>query len=110
MNSFDARQLRVGCQTYTWEMLGDAWRGGPDDLIAAAEAVDRFAAESTAAGVAIYDVALLRLRAVVARACGNENEYREYVDRYRAMAREFDFDGHIAMAESMLAQGSDSLH
>ena len=85
-------------------------RGGPDDLIAAAEAVDRFAAESNAAGVAIYDVALLRLRAVVARACGNENEYREYVDRYRAMAREFDFDGHIAMAESMLAQGSDSLH
>jgi sugar phosphate isomerase/epimerase len=27
--------LKFGCQTFTWEMLGDAWRGGPDDLIAA---------------------------------------------------------------------------
>ena len=27
--------LKVGCQTFTWEMLGDAWRGGPDDLVAA---------------------------------------------------------------------------
>jgi inosose dehydratase len=27
--------LRIGCQTFTWEMLGDAWNGGPDDLLAA---------------------------------------------------------------------------
>jgi sugar phosphate isomerase/epimerase len=27
--------LRFGCQTYTWEMLGAAWTGRPDDLIAA---------------------------------------------------------------------------
>jgi len=27
--------LRFGCQTYTWEMLGSAWQGGPDDLLAA---------------------------------------------------------------------------
>jgi sugar phosphate isomerase/epimerase len=27
--------LKFGCQTFTWEMLGDAWRGGPDDLVAA---------------------------------------------------------------------------
>ncbi len=27
------RDVRVGCQTFTWEMLGDAWRGGPDDLL-----------------------------------------------------------------------------
>lgn len=26
-------QLHVGCQTFTWEMLGDAWTGGPDDLL-----------------------------------------------------------------------------
>ena len=25
--------LKVGCQTYTWEMLGDAWRGSVDDLL-----------------------------------------------------------------------------
>ena len=27
--------LKFGCQTFTWEMLGDAWNGGPDDLVAA---------------------------------------------------------------------------
>ena len=27
--------LKVGCQTFTWEMLGDTWRGTADDLLAA---------------------------------------------------------------------------
>ena len=27
--------LKVGCQTFTWEMLGDAWRGTVDDLLKA---------------------------------------------------------------------------
>ncbi len=27
--------LQIGCQTYTWEMLGDGWSGTPDDLVAA---------------------------------------------------------------------------
>ena len=27
--------LRLGCQTFTWEMLGAAWKGGPDDLVSA---------------------------------------------------------------------------
>jgi inosose dehydratase len=25
--------LKVGCQTYTWEMLGDAWTGSVDDIL-----------------------------------------------------------------------------
>ena len=49
----------------------------------------------------IYEIALLRLRALLARACGDELEYRQYVDRYRAMANEIDFEGHIAMAAAM---------
>ena len=28
-------QIRFGCQTFTWEMLGPAWAGGPDDLVTA---------------------------------------------------------------------------
>jgi inosose dehydratase len=24
---------RIGCQTYSWEMLGPAWRGSPDDIM-----------------------------------------------------------------------------
>jgi sugar phosphate isomerase/epimerase len=27
--------LKLGCQTFTWEMLGPKWTGGPDDLIKA---------------------------------------------------------------------------
>ena len=36
MNSFKGKstRLRVGCQTYTWEMLGDRWTGSADDLLA----------------------------------------------------------------------------
>lgn len=30
-----APMLKVGCQTYTWEMLGPRWRGDADDLLAA---------------------------------------------------------------------------
>jgi sugar phosphate isomerase/epimerase len=28
-------ELRLGCQTFTWEMLGGRWKGGPDDLVCA---------------------------------------------------------------------------
>ncbi|MCF3642055.1 sugar phosphate isomerase/epimerase [Rhizobium sp. TRM95111] len=26
-------ELKIGCQTFTWEMLGERWNGGPDDLV-----------------------------------------------------------------------------
>jgi len=26
-------KIRIGCQTYTWEMLGDAWKGSVDDML-----------------------------------------------------------------------------
>ena len=29
------RDLHIGCQTFTWEMLGDAWKGSADDLLEA---------------------------------------------------------------------------
>lgn len=29
------REIKVACQTFTWEMLGEHWKGGPDDLLAA---------------------------------------------------------------------------
>jgi hypothetical protein len=46
----------------------------------------------------------LRLRALLARACGDEAEYRRYRDRYRAMAYDIDFEGHIATAEAMMSE------
>lgn len=31
-------ELHIGCQTFTWEMLGKNWTGGPDDLVGAISA------------------------------------------------------------------------
>jgi sugar phosphate isomerase/epimerase len=31
----NASPVKFGCQTYTWEMLGAAWTGSPDDLVTA---------------------------------------------------------------------------
>ena len=27
--------FKIGCQTFTWEMLGNDWTGTPDDLVTA---------------------------------------------------------------------------
>ena len=45
--------LRFGCQTFTWEMLGAAWTGGPDDLL-------RAIAEAGYAGLEITDTMIGR--------------------------------------------------
>ena len=44
---------------------------------------------------------LLRLRALLARAHGDDTGYRDYRDRYRDMAKTLGFEGHIAWAEAM---------
>jgi len=41
------------------------------------------------------------LRALLARARGDEAGYRDYRDRYRKLAAEFGFEGHMALAEAM---------
>ena len=52
-------------------------------------------------GLAIQEVTLLELRALLACAKGDEAAYRDYRDRYRAMATSLGFEGHIAWAEAM---------
>jgi class 3 adenylate cyclase len=42
-----------------------------------------------------------RLRALLAHAHGDEVAYRDYRDRYRAMATSLGFEGHMAWAEAM---------
>ncbi len=49
----------------------------------------------------IREVWLLRLRALLARAHGDDTSYRDYRDRYRDMAKSLEFEGHIAWAEVM---------
>jgi adenylate cyclase len=49
----------------------------------------------------IREVWLLRLRALLARANGDEESYRDYRDRYRALATSLGFEGHMKWAEAM---------
>jgi adenylate cyclase len=46
-------------------------------------------------------IAVLRLRALLAQARGDEAAYRDYRDRYRAMANELGFEGHMKWAAEM---------
>ncbi|MDT5348102.1 MAG: hypothetical protein QOH91_1389 [Mycobacterium sp.] len=76
-------------------------RGADGDLEDARAAVDRLAAVPTDPGFMLHEIPLLRLRALLARARGDEAGYREFRDRYRAKATACGFEGHIAMAEAM---------
>jgi adenylate cyclase len=76
-------------------------RGTDADVREAQAAVERLAAVPTEPGYLLYEVQLLRLRALLARARGDEAGYRELVERYRAMATTCEFEGHMAMAEAM---------
>jgi class 3 adenylate cyclase len=82
-------------------------RGTHGDLDEAQEAIDRLPLLSVDDGSAMREIMLLRLRALLARARGDDS-YQTLVGRYHAMAKSFGFDGHMAWAESMV-DGSPSL-
>jgi len=75
-------------------------RGGEDDVAEAQAAVDRLAREP-GDDMDIRNITLLRLRALLARARTDNVVYRDLAERYRAMATELGFEGHIAWAEAM---------
>jgi class 3 adenylate cyclase len=76
-------------------------RGADDDVAEAEAAIERLAAAPADEGLAVRDIWLLRLRALLARAHGDDAAYRDYRQRYRAMATSLGFEGHIAWAEAM---------
>ena len=59
------------------------------------------AAVPTDPGFVLNEIWLLRLHALLARAHGDEAGYRDYWDRYRAMATSLGFEGHMKWAEAM---------
>ena len=77
-------------------------RGAEGDLAEAQEAIDRLANLPADDGSAMLEITLLRLRALLARARGDDVAYRDLVSRYRAMAESLGFEGHIAWAEAMV--------
>jgi len=52
-------------------------------------------------GLVIRDVWLLRLRALLAGAHGDDAAYTDLRDRYRDTAKTLGYEGHIAWAEVM---------
>ena len=76
-------------------------RGHDRDIEDAQHAIDRLAAVHTDPGFVIHEIVVLRLRALLAQANADDESYRRYRDRYRKMASELDFEGHMAMAEAM---------
>jgi hypothetical protein len=76
-------------------------RGADGDLAEAQEAIDRLANLPATADSAVLEITLLRLRALLAQARGDEATYRELVSRYRAMAESLGFEGHIDWAAAL---------
>jgi class 3 adenylate cyclase len=76
-------------------------RGAEGDVVEAEAAIERLAAAPADEGLVIRDIWLLRLRALLAQAHGDDTAYRDYRDRYRDMAASLGFEGHIAWAEAM---------
>jgi hypothetical protein len=70
--------------------------------VAEAEAaIERLVAAPTDEDLVIRDIWLLRLRARLTRAQGDEVGYRDYRDRYRDMAKALGLEGHFDWAYAM---------
>jgi adenylate cyclase len=94
--------------SFTWCVASTRWLvesllADPDvaDLQEAEAAIDRLADAPADDGFVARDIMLLRLRALLEHARDDEDAYRDYRDRYRAMAVELGFEGHMAWAEAM---------
>jgi len=76
-------------------------RGAESDVAEAEAAIERLAVAPADEALAVRDIWLLRLRALLAQAHGNASAYEDYRDRYRDMATSLGFEGHIEWAEAM---------
>ncbi len=77
-------------------------RGADIDVAEAQSAIDRAAKVPAGEGLVVRDIYVVRMRALVAQARGDDVAYRDLADRYRLMAKSLGFEGHIAMAEAMV--------
>ena len=79
-------------------------RGAPADVDSARAAVDRLAAVRTEPGFVLHELPVLRSRALLAHAEGDDEACRDFLAQYRRRALEFGFDGHLAEAARMTAE------
>jgi hypothetical protein len=76
-------------------------RGTEGDVREAHTVIDRLAAVRTDPGFVLFELPLLRLRALLARSNGDDAGYRDFRDQYRGRANALDYQGHMALAEGM---------
>jgi adenylate cyclase len=76
-------------------------RGSAADIEDAERAVQRLASVATEPGFVLHELPVLRLRALLARARGDEPGYQQFLQRFRAQAEEADFEGCLAQADAM---------
>ena len=76
-------------------------RGGDGDLAEAQTALNRLANVSVDFSWAARDIEVLRLRALLSKARGDQASYQELTQRYRDMARTLGFEGHMEWAGAM---------
>jgi class 3 adenylate cyclase len=89
----------IGATAILVETLLD--RGAKGDVTEAEAAIERLAIARADEGLVMRDIWLLRMRALLARAHGDEEAYRDYRDRYRATATSLGYVGHMKWAEAM---------
>jgi class 3 adenylate cyclase len=92
--AIDAARAIVGEIADTGEVI----MRGP---VTVALVIEQLAAVPTEPEFVLFTLPLLRLRALVARARGNEVVYGELRDQYAVMANRVRFRGHIALAAAM---------
>jgi hypothetical protein len=79
-------------------------RGTADDLALAENTIDNLANLPDDVSGVVRDIWLLRLRALLAKARGDEEAYRDCLDRHRQTATSLGFEGHMHWAEEMSKQ------
>ena len=80
-----AHILKIGCQTFTWEMLGESWTGGADDLLDAVARAGYAGIEITDTMIGSYERRPAAFRAaledrgltLVSYACGSDSGFTE---------------------------------
>ena len=76
-------------------------RGTQDDVAETQRVIDRLKIQCADQDSAMLEITLLRLRALLSRARGDDDAYPDLASRYCAMAKSLGFEGHIAWAEEM---------
>ncbi|HSS22903.1 MAG TPA: cyclase, partial [Mycobacterium sp.] len=79
--------------------------GAESDVAESEAAIERLAAAPVDERFVVREITLVRLRALLSRARGDDVAYRDLVSRYRTMAESLGFEGHIAVAQAMVEDG-----